>query len=510
MAVPDATAEPRIIDQEVVTVMHLRLQDDWQLGERIGGGGFGQVYVAVSAKGEHAVAKLVPKAPGAERELLFVDLTGARNVVPVIDSGETDDAWVIVMPRADQSLRQHLDETPDPLPVPDAVTILSDIAATLVDLDGKIVHRDLKPENVLLLNGHWCLADFGISRYADATTAPDTRKFALSPMYAAPERWRSERATIATDVYSLGVIAYELLSGRRPFSGVDVHDLRNHHLHTDPEHLGFVPAPLAALVEECLYKAAEARPSPNNVAARLARIAATPPSAGLAKLEEANRAEAVRRGESGRRESQFRSEGERRAGLLAAATKGLTRIQDTLREAIILAAPAARIVMKRDGGWTIRLNTAELEIASSTATGTNAWGSWTPPAFDVIAHATVGITIPADHYQYEGRAHSLWYCDAQEAGRYQWFETAFMVQPLIAQRGRQDPFPLNPGEASAKALWNGVAEWQVAWPFTALIVGDLDEFVDRWASWFADAAEGRLSHPSSMPERSPQGSWRRS
>src|SRR5215510_4572326 len=100
--------------------MQLKLQQVWTLGTRIGGGGFGQVYAATSATGESAVAKLVPKAPGAERELLFVDLAGVRNVVPVIDSDATDDAWVIVMPRAEQSLRQHLDEVGGPLAVSDA------------------------------------------------------------------------------------------------------------------------------------------------------------------------------------------------------------------------------------------------------------------------------------------------------------------------------------------------------------------------------------------------------
>ena len=55
-------------------------------------GGFGQVYAAKSAEYESAVAKLVPKAPGAERELLFADLGDARNVVPIIDQGETDDS----------------------------------------------------------------------------------------------------------------------------------------------------------------------------------------------------------------------------------------------------------------------------------------------------------------------------------------------------------------------------------------------------------------------------------
>src|SRR6266536_5089369 len=128
--------------------MRLQLKQEWTLGDRIGAGGFGKVFAARSKAGDEAVAKLVPKAPGAERELLFVDLAGVRNVVPVIDSGETDDAWVIVMPRAERSLRQHLDEVGAPLAVSDAVAVLSDIATALVDLDGKVVHRDLKPENV--------------------------------------------------------------------------------------------------------------------------------------------------------------------------------------------------------------------------------------------------------------------------------------------------------------------------------------------------------------------------
>jgi len=54
----------------------------------------------------------------------------------------------------------------------------------------------------------WCLADFGIARYAEATTAPDTLKFAMSPAYAAPERWLHETATSATDGYALGVMAF--------------------------------------------------------------------------------------------------------------------------------------------------------------------------------------------------------------------------------------------------------------------------------------------------------------
>jgi hypothetical protein len=81
------------------SVMQLQLGKVWVLGERIDGGGFGQVYAAKSADYDAAtVVKLVPKAPGAERELLFTDLVGVRNVVPIIDQGETENSWALVMP----------------------------------------------------------------------------------------------------------------------------------------------------------------------------------------------------------------------------------------------------------------------------------------------------------------------------------------------------------------------------------------------------------------------------
>lgn len=187
----------------------------------------------------------MPKVPGAQRELLLADVSNARNVVPIIDSGESGDNWAIVMPRAERSLRDYLAGTSGPLGLKEAVAVLADVAAALSDLDGRVVHRDLKPENVLLLAGHWRLADFGISRYAEATTAPDTRKYSLTPEYAAPERWRAERATTSTDVYSLGILAHELLAGQRPFQGPQPEDFREQHLHVDAPHLEGVPTALA-------------------------------------------------------------------------------------------------------------------------------------------------------------------------------------------------------------------------------------------------------------------------
>jgi eukaryotic-like serine/threonine-protein kinase len=143
----------------------------------------------------------------------------------------------------------------------------------------------------------------------------------------------------------------------------------------------------------------------------------------------------------------------------------------------------------------IRLNRTSLSLSPLTPTVVSPW-NWQAPAFDVVCHSALNLKIPEDRNQYEGRSHSLWFCDAQVETEYAWFETAFMVMALIARRRRQDPFALDPGEESAKALWMGMAEYQVAWPFTPLVVGELAELVDRRAGWFADGAEGRLADPA--------------
>jgi eukaryotic-like serine/threonine-protein kinase len=261
---------------------------EWVFGEQIDDGGFGRVYAAKCADYDNAAAKVVPKTPGAEREMLFADLTGVRNIIPIIDRGESDDSYVLIMPRAEKSLLKHLTDVGSSLSISEAVSILTDIITSLVDLDGRVVHRDIKPANILLFNGNWCLSDFGIARYAAASTSPDTRKFAKSPYYAAPEQWRAEHATNATDVYAFGIIGYELLSGALPFTGPSEADLRNQHLNETPAPLSSAPALLVALVEECLYKAQGARPSPSNILARLAKAALKAASPGLAQLQDAS------------------------------------------------------------------------------------------------------------------------------------------------------------------------------------------------------------------------------
>ncbi len=135
-----------------------------------------------------------------------------------------------------------------------------------------------------------------------------------------------------------------------------------------------------------------------------------------------------------------------RRELAESAGEALTRIGDALRDAILAAAPSAshEEPHRGGGGWILHLNQASLSLSPQTRTAVSPW-NWQVPALDVICHASLNLRIPQDRYQYEGRSHSLCFCDAQVESEYAWDETAFMVMALIPRRGRQDPFALDPG-----------------------------------------------------------------
>ena len=122
-----------------------------------------------------------------------------------------------------------------------------------------LVHRDMKPGNVLLHEGRWKVADFGIARFLMEATAPGTLKGCLTPRYAAPEQWTGDSATRATDVYSLGCVAVELVTGHPPFAG-SADDLMRMHRSEAPPSLEGVDAGYAAVVTAMLSKSPEERP----------------------------------------------------------------------------------------------------------------------------------------------------------------------------------------------------------------------------------------------------------
>jgi serine/threonine-protein kinase len=470
----------------------------WQIGNPLASGGFGRIYEAKGDDSSAAVVKLVPKAPGASRELLFEELSGLPNIIPILDSGEWKKYYVIVMPRAMKSLRQHLEAAGGKLGLDETIAILTDITQALAALKAEVVHRDLKPENALLYENHWCLADFGIARYAAASTAPDTRKFAMTPRYAAPEQWRGERATYATDVYALGVMAFELLQGRLPFPGPD---FREQHLNQPAPAVSDCPPSFASLVNECLYKAQAAHPTPANI---LARLLATqrPVSQAAERLQAINRAIVEKQGEKQALISAQQSREELRRELFSTAEQSFGVICEALSKRVLEAAPATKV--STAGGLTLQLGDGTLVIDPVQAAPADCLTAYVyAPPFDVIAYTAMAARKPRDQWDYEGRAHSLWFCDAHDEGVYHWYELAFMFQPGIPERYTLDPFALPPtDENAAKAFAPVMSIRRIAWQPLPFDHGDEEQFIERWLTWFAAAVDGSLGHPSHMPEQS--------
>lgn len=489
--------------------------DTWIISEEIGSGGFGKVYRGTSGHGIIGAIKFIPKDKGAGRDLLAADLSGVENVIHIIDQGESETDWIVAMPLAEKTFRDFLDEHNGRIDIDDALKLGRDVATSLKGLNGKIVHRDIKPQNILLLDGNWRLSDFGISRYAEATTASDTQKFAMSPPYSAPERWESKRATTATDMYALGVVLYESIAGAHPFLGPDVEDYREQHMHHDAPSLADVPPAVASLIKECLYKTPGSRPSPDTFLNRLERNSTIVASGGLGALQQANQQQVESEMAAQLEATMNREELQSREQLADTARRELTNIAGNLKDAITAAAPTARVVSagRYDVEWRLELGSATLDFNRIVEHAKEDWGDWESPSIDVIAYASLDVSMIVNSLGYEGRGHSLWYCDAQKRGEYGWYEVAFMISPLIPKSmlgsngGVREPCQLNPSEGSAKALWRGMAEWQLARPFILLKDGAIDEFIDRWAGYLAVASSGSLNRPSTMPEMKTEGSW---
>jgi len=106
-------------------------------------------------------------------------------------------------------------------------------------------------------------------------------------------------------------------------------------------------------------------------------------------------------------------------------------------------------------------------------------------------------------HDYAGRSHSLWFCDAHEEAVYRWYELAFMVTSVVAERHTIDLFSLPPtDDEAAKAPTPTMTIRQIAWQLSPIDQGEEHSFIERWLGWFAATADGSLGHPHSMPENS--------
>lgn len=140
-----------------------------------------------------------------------------------------------------------------------------------------VVHRDLKPANVLVKQDasgmHPMLTDFGIARLADSPGLTRTQEFVGTPAYVAPESAEGRPQTSAVDIYGAGTLLYELVTGRPPFAGGSALEVLHQHLSAEPRRPSTVPDPLWTVIERCLSKDPDRRPSAENLARGLRAVA---------------------------------------------------------------------------------------------------------------------------------------------------------------------------------------------------------------------------------------------
>ena len=209
--------------------------EHYRVERTLGSGGMATVYLAEDLRHRRRVAIKVLHAElsamlGPDRFLKEIELTASLqhpHILPLFDSGSADGRLFYVMPYVEgETLRARL-ERERQLPVADAVRITTEVADALGYAHARgVIHRDIKPENILLQNGHALVADFGIALAVQQAGGARMTQTGLSlgtPQYMSPEQAMGERAVDArSDIYSLGAVLYEMLTGDPPFTGSSV------------------------------------------------------------------------------------------------------------------------------------------------------------------------------------------------------------------------------------------------------------------------------------------------
>jgi tetratricopeptide (TPR) repeat protein/tRNA A-37 threonylcarbamoyl transferase component Bud32 len=256
------------------------LSGSYTLERELGGGGMSRVFVADEHRlGRKVVVKVLPPDLAAamsttrfEREIRVAASLQQANIVPVFSAGDLDGLPYYTMPYVEgESLRARLAR--GPLPVAEAVSILRDVSRALAYAHAHgVVHRDIKPDNVLLSGHTAVVTDFGIAKaIAAASEGPAGATLTQlgtavgTPAYMAPEQAAGDPGTDhRADIYAFGCMAYELLAGQPPFSGLAPHKLLVAHMAETPRPVAELrpdcPAALATLIMQCLTKDPLSRP----------------------------------------------------------------------------------------------------------------------------------------------------------------------------------------------------------------------------------------------------------
>jgi eukaryotic-like serine/threonine-protein kinase len=270
------------------------LADRYRIERELGAGGMATVYLAHDLKHNRRVAIKVlrpgiSEALGAERFLREIEIAAGLthpHILAVHDSGQADGFLYYVMPYVEgESLRQKLSRE-GALPVPETARLLGEVADALAKAHrAGIVHRDIKPENIMLTDGHALVADFGVAKaVSEAGTRGNLTSQGMAvgtPAYMAPEQAAGDpHVDRRADLYALGIIAYEMLTGRPPFTGNTPQQVLAAQVTTPPEpvtkYRAGLPPALADLVMRLLSKHPADRPQSAEQLLPTLEAAATP------------------------------------------------------------------------------------------------------------------------------------------------------------------------------------------------------------------------------------------
>lgn len=218
-----------------------KISDRYQIIKSIGEGGMANVYLAYDTILDRNVAVKVLRGDLAndekfvrrfQREALSASSLSNPNIVEVYDVGEDNGEYYIVMEYVEGKHLKNLLKKRGKLTVPEVIDIVLQITNGLsVAHDSYIIHRDIKPQNILILeNGLVKITDFGIAVAINSTQLTQTNSVMGSVHYLPPEQASGKGATLQSDIYSMGILMYELLTGKLPFKGDNAVEIALKHL----------------------------------------------------------------------------------------------------------------------------------------------------------------------------------------------------------------------------------------------------------------------------------------
>jgi serine/threonine-protein kinase len=259
---------------DLLARLRAALADRYSIERELGSGGMATVYLAEDLKHHRKVAVKVLRPElaatlGPERFFREIEIAAKLthpHILPLHDSGDAVGFLYYVMPHIEgESLRDKLAKEGE-LPIAEAVRILRDVVDALDHAHKQgVVHRDIKPDNVMLSERHALVTDFGVAKAVSEATGVQkltTEGVALgTPSYMSPEQAAADKhIDHRADIYAVGVVAYELLTGRTPFLGTTPQMILSAHMTDTPERVTkyreSVPPALEQLVMKCLEKKA--------------------------------------------------------------------------------------------------------------------------------------------------------------------------------------------------------------------------------------------------------------